>query len=143
MHTLLEDLLCDARLVEENDLNFKPHCTTTTVFTSMNKSTQIPMDVFYFFFFQITSCSYFSLIKRHLPCPAGVSCEHTHTLMLTGPLPSMATGSLPVRMHKPVSHSMCSCNRAHLLGKISISKVATQADSSLCLCIRVCVCARV
>lgn len=138
MHTLFEDLLCDARGVEWRittwilNLGYNLHCHWHP-WTNQQK---YPFMVFFYIFFQVTSCSYFSLVKRHLPCPAGVSCEHT----LTGLLPSMATGSLPVCMHKPVSHSMCSCNRAHLLGKISISKVATEADSSLCVCVHVCAC---
>lgn len=53
----------------------------------------------------------------------------------------VATGSLPVCVNKPVSHSMCSSNRAHLLGRISISNEAIVAGLSLCLC--TCVRARV
>lgn len=58
----------------------------------------------------------------------------------------MTTGWLPVCVNKSVSHSMCSSNRAHLLGRISISKAAIEADSSLasylaglCACLSECI----
>lgn len=62
---------------------------------------------------------------------------HPHAYSLVA-AQTLAAGSVPVCVHKPVSHSMCSSNRAHLLGRISISEAAIEADSSLCPCMSVC-----
>lgn len=60
-------------------------------------------------------------------------CLHTHIQYPPVAAQAMATGSLPVCVHKPVSYSMCSSNRTHLLGRIPINKATIEADLSECI----------
>lgn len=111
--------VCNYSVCCMNSVWMMPHCPACS---TVSRCFSLPN-----FFYVMLSLSLFEHRLKG-------SATHTHLRYPPGAAQIVVTGSLPVRIHKPVSHSMCSSNRAHLLGRISISKVDIEADLSLCLC---------